>query len=562
MRWHNLLIPTLKEDPAEAEIISHKLMIRAGLIRKLSSGIYSYLPLGLKALKKAQNIIREELDKAGAQEVLLPALQPSELWHDSGRYIELGEDMLKFTDRHNKEMVLGPTHEEVVTELVKNEVHSYKQLPLILYQIQTKFRDELRPRFGVLRSREFIMKDAYSFDRDIESLELSYKKMYDAYKRIFDRCGLKYIIVEADPGIMGGNISHEFMALADSGEDVIAKCKSCSWVSSLDRAECFEDEGIKTEKPLSLKEVDTPGVKTIEKLSSFLNAEPNRMLKTIIYESDGGFIAALVRGDLQINEFKLARGLARHSLRLATAKEIEDLTGAPLGFSGPVGLKNVEFVGDSSVRGLSNFICGANKADKHLLNVNMPRDFKVDKFLDIRFIAEDDRCPDCKSGIEFKHSIELGHVFKLGTKYSEKLSAVYLDADGKIKPIIMGCYGIGVNRIIAAMIEQNNDKDGIIWTKELSPVSVSIIVIGPKDDLSLKFASELDDKLESIGVSSLFDDRPVSAGIKFKDADLIGAPVRITVSEDNLKKGKVEVKERKEKASRLVPKDELISLFS
>lgn len=562
MKWSDILIPTLKEEPAEAETVSHKLMIRAGLIRKLASGIYSYLPLGVKVLKKVKAIIREEMDSSGAQEVLLPALQPAELWHRSGRYNDLGSDMLKFIDRHKKEMVLGPTHEEVITELVKNEVRSYKQLPLILYQIQTKFRDEVRPRFGVIRSREFIMKDAYSFDRDIESLEISYKKMFDAYCRIFTRCGLKYVAVEADPGVMGGNVSHEFMILSENGEDIIARCKSCAWVSTLDKAECIQNKSAQgKEEMLALREIDTPNTTTIEKLSKLLNIAPNRMMKAMVYKKDDSFVMALVRADFQINETKLIRVLSRASLRLATEKEIEALTGGPMGFSGPVGLKDIVIIADPSVKNMSNFITGANKLDKHLMNVNMPRDFKVGAFSDIRFITENDICPKCKSGIEFKHAIEVGHVFKLGTKYSERLGAIFLDSDGKLKPMIMGCYGIGINRIIAALIEQSNDKDGIIWSKTLAPVSVSIVVIDTKDKNSMKFANLLDIILEQNSITSLLDDREISAGIKFKDADLIGAPIRITINKDTLKKGKVEIKERQHKTSNLIPKDKVLSIL-
>ncbi len=562
MRWSDILIPTLKEEPAEAETASHKLMIRAGLIRKLASGLYSYLPLGLRVLKKVESIIREEMDKAGAQEVLLPALQPAELWHKSGRYNDLGEDMLKFIDRHKKEMVLGPTHEEVITELVKNEARSYKQLPLILYQIQTKFRDEVRPRFGVIRSREFIMKDAYSFDRDFKSLEISYKKMFDAYCRIFTRCGLKYVAVEADPGVMGGNVSHEFMVLSESGEDIIARCKSCAWVSTLDKAGCIQNKRVQNkEEMLALREIDTPNTTTIEKLSKLLNITPDKMLKTIIYKTEDRFVAALVRADFQINELKLVRVLKGVYLRLATEKEIEALTGGPLGFSGPVGLKDIEIIADLSVKDMSNFITGANKLDKHLMNVNMPRDFKTGTFSDIRFITENDICPRCKSTIEFKHAIEVGHVFKLGTKYSEKLGAVFLDADGRLKPMIMGCYGIGVNRIIAALIEQSNDKDGIIWSKALAPVLVSIIVIDTKDKASMKFAEFLDEKLKKNSIPSLLDDREISAGIKFKDADLIGSPVRITINKDILKKGKVEIKPRHVKTSKLLSKGKALSIL-
>jgi len=509
-------------------------------------------------LRKVEDIVRRNMDGAGAQEVLLPALQPVELWHKSGRYEDLGEDMVKFSDRHKKELVLGPTHEEVITQLIKNEIRSYKQLPMTFYQIQTKFRDELRPRFGVLRSKEFIMKDAYSFDRDADGLEASYKKMYDAYCRIFEECCLDYVIVEADPGVMGGNASHEFMVLAESGEDMIAACSKCVWASSIDKAECLEK---KTTKPggkeLQVEEIDTPNIKTIEELVKSLNAKPSNMLKTIIYKTDSGFIAALIRGDYRTNELKLSK-LGGGNLRLATDKEIEGLTAAKIGFSGPVGLKNVKIIADYSVRGMVNFITGANKTDKHLINVNFPRDFEIDEFYDIRFITESDLCPKCKSSIDLKNAIEIGHVFKLGTKYSKGLGAVYLDVDQKEKPMIMGCYGIGINRIIAAIIEQNNDKDGIIWPKDLAPAQISIVVIDTSDQRSMKFACDLENELKKSGLSSLLDDRVVSPGIKFKDSDLIGSPVRVVISRDNVKKGKIEIKYRNKKAFSFIAKDKVL----
>ncbi|MBM3253747.1 MAG: proline--tRNA ligase, partial [Candidatus Omnitrophica bacterium] len=401
-------------------------------------------------------------------------------------------------------------------------------------------------------------------DRDVESLQISYKKMFDTYCRIFDRCGLKYVIVEADPGIMGGDVSHEFMVLAESGEDMIVKCSGCLWASSLDKAECADKQTNKKndkESLLPLKEIDTPNIKTIEKLSKLLNVESKGMLKTIIYRSEDGFVAALVRGDFQINELKLSRAIGSLHLKLATDKEIEDLTGAPLGFSGPVGLKNAKIIADFSVRDMRNFIAGANKTDRHLINVNITRDFSVDTFSDIRFITESDTCPKCKASITLKHAIEVGHVFKLGIKYSNRLGAVFLDADGKTKPMVMGCYGIGINRIIAAIIEQSNDKEGIVWPMSLAPVLVYTIVLDPKDKISMKFASGLDDRLRDNKLDSLLDDRQISAGIKFKDADLIGAPIRITVNKDALKKGRVEIKQRRERVSKIVSKDRIFSLI-
>ncbi|KPK38102.1 MAG: prolyl-tRNA synthetase [Omnitrophica WOR_2 bacterium SM23_29] len=552
MRWSEGFIPTLKEEPAEAEIISHKLMIRAGLIRKLTAGAYSYLPLGFRVLNKIESIIREEMDAKGAQEVLLPALQPSELWKESGRYEDLGEDMVKFIDRHKKEMVMGPTHEEVITGLVHGEVKSYRQLPLILYQIQTKFRDEMRPRFGVIRSREFIMKDAYSFDRDAKGLEASYKKMYDAYCRIFSRCGLSYIIVEADPGVMGGDVSHEFMVLSKSGEDLLAHCKKCGYAASLDKAQCVEKSELEEKELKSLKEVDTPDITTIDKVSKLLNVRPDKMVKTLIYEADGNPIAILVRGDHDINEAKLKRVLNVSHIKLAEPEMIEVVTKAPVGFAGPCGLKGIEMIVDSSLKGLKNFVTGANKRDKHLINVNFDRDFKAEKFADIRYITEDDRCPKCKGDIKIEHAIEVGHVFKLGIKYSQTLSATFLDEDGKEKPFIMGCYGIGVNRIAAALIEQSHDADGIIWHPAIAPYEVVILPLNTEHKPSVDAAEKIYNELTSAGIETILDDRNERAGVKFKDADLIGFPVQVVIGEKRLANGEVEVKDRKTKQVKVV----------
>lgn len=557
MRWTQALIPTLKEEPAEAEVISHKLMIRAGLIRKLAAGAYSYLPLGFRVLKKIEAIIREEMDAKGAQEVLLPALQPSELWKESGRYEDLGEDMVKFIDRHKKEMVMGPTHEEVITSTVRGEVKSYKQLSLILYQIQTKFRDEMRPRSGVLRSREFIMKDAYSFDRDTAGLDESYKKMYDAYCRIFSRCGLSYIAVEADPGVMGGDVSHEFMVLSENGEDLLAHCKKCGYAASLDKAQCIEGSGDKEElKPM--KEVDTPNVSTIEKVSHLLNVKPNKMVKTLIYEVDGKAIAVLVRGDHDVNEAKLKLALKISHIKLAEPEMIEMVTKAPVGFAGPCGLKGIEMLADSSLKGLRNFVTGANKRDKHLINVNFDRDFKAQNFADIRYITDQDECPKCKGDIKIEHAIEVGHVFKLGTKYSKAMSATFLDEDGKEKPFVMGCYGIGVNRIAAALIEQSHDEDGIIWHPAIAPYEVAILPLNTAHQPSMEAAEKICNDLITAGIECILDDRPERAGVKFKDSDLIGFPIQIIIGEKKIANGEVEVKDRKTKEVKVVKISEAI----
>ena len=550
MRWTEALIPTLKEDPQDAEVISHKLMVRAGLVRKLISGAYSYLPLGLRALHRVKSIIREELNSAGAQEVLLPAIHPPELWKLTARYEALGPVLIKFKDRHNKELVLGPTHEEIITDLVANNVKSYKELPLILYQIQTKFRDEPRPRFGVMRTSEFIMKDAYSFDRDVEGMEASYKKMYEAYCRIFERCGLPYIPVEADPGMMGGSVSHEFMVPSEAGEDEIVVCQKCKYAASVEVAACKDTPSAKagaSGKKLPIAEVETPDIKTIGKVAEFLKTEPTRLVKTLLYRADGKLAALLVRGDFEAHETKLKNYLKCAALELADEKTITDATGAPLGFAGPVGLKNVRIVADNSVKGMVNFITGANKKDAHLINVNIDRDFETKEFADLRKITKLDKCPACGKAIEVKKAIEVGHTFKLGTKYSEVLGAKFLDADGKTHTSIMGCYGIGVNRIIASLIETSNDKDGIIWPLSIAPYRVMIVALNTANKKVKEVADEVYARLVKAGHDVLYDDRDISAGIKFKDADLIGIPIQIIIGEKNAKKDIVEIKTRKDK---------------
>jgi len=546
MRWSQYFIPTLKEVPAEAEAVSHRLMIRSGLIRKLASGSYTYLPLGLRILKKVENIIREEMDKKGAIELFLPSLQPVELWHESGRYKDLGEDLIKFKDRHNRTMVFGPTHEEVITDLVRGHLRSYRELPITLYQIQTKFRDEVRPRFGVIRSREFIMKDAYSFDRDKSTLDKSYKKMYEAYEAIFKRCGLKAIAVEADTGIMGGDISHEFMVLAESGEDLLAHCLSCGYAASIAVARCIDvTKGKKIKaKARPLKEVDTPCVTTIEKVGGLLKVKPVDMVKTLIYVADEKEVAILIRGDHEANEAKIKKYLACSHLEMASEDVIKKVTGGPLGFSGPVGLKGTRIVADNAIKNLDNFVTGANKKDTHLINVNLDRDFKVKEWADLRMIAEGDICPNCKKKIKIEHAIEMGHVFKLGLKYSKAMKAEFSDEDGKLKPIVMGCYGIGVNRIIAASIELHNDKKGIIWPKAIAPFQVIIIPINYENKDIRKVADEVYNSLKNKGIEVLMDDRNETAGIKFNDAELIGIPIIVVIGEKGLRKGKLEIKVR------------------
>ncbi|MFA6320448.1 MAG: proline--tRNA ligase [Candidatus Omnitrophota bacterium] len=538
--------------------MSHKLMVRGGFVRKLVSGAYSYLPLGVRVLHKVENIIREELDSVGAQEVLLPAIHPPEIWKKTGRYDVLGPVLIKFKDRHGKECVLGPTHEEIITDLVANNVKSYKELPAILYQIQTKFRDEPRPRFGIMRTSEFIMKDAYSFDCDVEGLEKSYKKMFDAYCRIFERCGLPYVAVEADPGMMGGNMSHEFMVPTPAGEDRIVICDKCKYSASTEVAKCKEPGAPSKEKRMPIAEVETPGITTIEKVSELLQVGAEKLVKTLIYKYDGKPVAILLRGDHEANEAKIKNYLKCVSLELADAKTVEEATGASVGFAGPVKLRNTRIIADNSVKGMVNFITGANKNDAHLINVNIDRDFETKEFGDLRMITEADGCPACGKTIQIKQAIEIGHTFKLGTKYSEVLSAKFLDKDGTEKPAIMGCYGIGVNRIMASLIETSNDKDGIIWPSSIAPYRIIILALNMEDKKVKSLSEEIYNMLTKAGCDVLFDDRNESAGVKFKDADLIGIPTKIIVGSKNAKKGIAEVKDRKTgKVEEMKPEDEV-----
>ncbi|MFH1552041.1 MAG: proline--tRNA ligase [Candidatus Omnitrophota bacterium] len=560
MRWSSSFIPTLKEDPQDAEAISHKLMVRAGLIRRLTAGAYTYLPMGYRALSKAENIIREEMDRAGAAELLMPALQPPELWKRTGRYDDMGDVMIKYNDRHGKEVALGPTHEEVVTDLVSREVRSYKDLPLVLYQIQTKFRDEVRPRFGVVRSCEFIMKDAYSFDCDVESMEKSYKAMYDAYCRIFQRCGLSYLAVEADPGLMGGTISHEFMVPAEIGEDRIAVCASCGYAASTEIAAVKLKEtssGGDATANKDTEEVLTPGLSTVQDVSKFLKVDESDLIKTLIYVADGEVVAVLIRGDHEANETKIKNYLKARTLELAGESKVEEVTGGPMGFSGPVGL-SVKLIADTSVRGMAGAVTGANEKDKHLRNVNPGRDFDVDEWIDARVIIPGDPCPKCGSKIAIKYAIEIGHTFKLGTKYSDTLDLTFLDDKGKTRPVIMGCYGIGVNRILAALIERSHDKDGIIWPVALSPCEVVVIPVNREDEKLIREAERIYEELKEAGVDVMIDDRDKSAGVKFKDADLVGFPLQVVIGKKNLEQGKIEVKTRATKKMDLVDKKGLL----
>jgi prolyl-tRNA synthetase len=555
MRYSKYFIPTYKETPAEAEVISHKLMLRAGMIRKLTSGIYTYLPAGLKALKKVENIIREEMNRSGAIELLMPAVQPGELWQESGRWEAYGRELLRFKDRHNHDACLGPTHEEVITDLMRREIQSYRQMPINLYQIQTKFRDEIRPRFGVMRCREFIMKDAYSFDVDESGADRSYEIMYEAYSNIFRRCGLKFRAVEADTGSIGGSFSHEFMVLADTGEDEIVNCVNCSYAANLEKAEVKWDgdqSSVRADAMKNLEAVETPNVRTIEELTAFLSLPAEKIIKTLIFSSDGDVVAALIRGDHEVNEVKLKNYLGAEQLQLADPDLVEEVTGAPMGFAGPVGLK-VKTIADNAVRALTNCVTGGNKVDLHLRNVNLERDFRADAFADLRLITPGDSCPRCGGELLFGRGIEVGHVFKLGTKYSKAMQAVYLDEQGEEQFIFMGCYGIGLGRTVAAAVEQNHDENGIIFPISIAPFEVVILPLQMHEKHVVEASEAIYTALLDRGVDVLLDDRDVRGGIKFKDADLLGTPVRITVGARSLKDGQVELKDRSVSESTFTP---------
>ena len=529
MRMSKLLTPTLREVPSDAEIASHQLMMRAGYIRKLAAGIYSYLPLGLRCERKVERIIREEMDAADAQELLMPALLPAEAYQASGRWEVFGPSMFKLKDRYERDFCLGPTHEELFTQTVINEVRSYKEYPMTLYQIQTKYRDEGRPRFGVMRSREFVMKDAYSFDMTEEGLDLSYKKMYDAYCRIFTRLGLDFTIVDADSGAMGGSGSQEFMVKSPVGEDGIAYCDACGYAANYEKAQCIPEDKEFITGDLPLEKVETPNAHTIEELVGFFGTEPYVFAKTIIYKADDKYIAAMVRGDREINEVKLKNLVGCvDDLELAEPFMVRQLTNAEVGFAGPIGL-DIEVIADLEVAQMKNFIIGANDTGYHYKNVNINRDFTPSKIADIRVITEGDKCPKCGKPIKTAQGIEVGHIFKLGTKYSKALGLNYTDESGEAKTVIMGCYGIGVTRCIAAAIEQKHDDNGIILPVAIAPYQVIVVPVNNKEEQQMRLAEEIYEDLKAQGLEVILDDRAERAGVKFKDADLIGIPLRIVV---------------------------------
>jgi prolyl-tRNA synthetase len=552
VRYSRLLIPTLKEDPADAEIASHKYLVRAGMIRQVARGIYDFLPLGKRTLKKVERIIREELDRVGCQEVMLPLVSPAELWQESGRWDFYGKELLRLRDRNDREFCLGPTHEEVMTDLVRRDVRSYRALPLNLYQIATKFRDEIRPRFGLMRGREFLMKDGYSFHVDYDDTIREYNVMREAYSRIFRRCGLRFRAVEADTGNIGGSLSHEYQVLAESGEDTIVSCNSCQYAANVEKAEIRHVErraGADPGAAESLQEVATPGARTIEEVSAFLSRPAGDFLKTLILVADEKGIAAVVAGDDQLSETKLKSLVGAATLRMAEAEEIERWTGAPQGFAGPVGMK-LPLYADDRVRGCIGMVTGANRADMHVTGVSHARDFPDATFGSLRAAKAGDPCARCEGGAFEQHrGIEVGHVFYLGRKYSEKLGAKFLDADGNEQVMEMGTYGIGVSRTMAAAVEQNHDDKGILWPMSLAPFEVTIVPVKWDDAASQEAATKLEAALESLGIDVLLDDRDERAGVKFNDADLLGVPLRVTIGPRGLASGKVELKARSSQAA-------------
>ncbi len=557
MRISKLFGKTQREIPAEADTISHQLLLKAGMIRQVTAGVYSYLPIAWRTLKKIENIIREEMDKAGGQELMLPVLQPLELWQESGRDQAFGQGLFTLSDRRDRKLALGPTHEEVITELVKYNVQSYRDLPLLLYQIQTKFRDEPRPRGGLIRVREFTMKDLYSFDTDEEGLDESYNKMLQAYQNIYTRCGLPTVMVEADSGAIGGKDSHEFILITESGEDEIIHCPNCKYAANADKAQSIKDK-IEGGEPLPIEEVSTPGMATIEEVSNFLGISQNRTLKVVFYVADGKLVFVVIRGDLEVNEVKLKNALNCTDLRMATEAEVIEAGIVP-GAASPIGISGIKVIADDSITSATNLIGGANKPDTHLKNVNYPRDFRADLITDIARAHARDRCPKCEGKLSSTHGIEVGHTFKLGTFISQKLGARFIDQSGVSHPIVMGCYGIGLGRLLAAAIEQNHDDKGIIWPSAIAPYHIYLCPLYLENPKVAAAAENLYTELEAQGIEVLFDDRNESPGVKFNDADLLGIPVRVTISPRTLEKNSIEVKWRSEKKAELVPLEEAVN---
>ncbi len=555
MRWTQTYIPTLRETPTEAELISHRLLLRAGYIRKLGAGIYIYLPLMQRVIHKFARIVREEMNKKGAIEITMPVVHPAEIWQESGRYVTHGKELMRLKDRHEHDMCLGPTHEEVVTYLLRGELKSYKQLPINLYQIQVKFRDEIRPRFGLMRGREFIMKDAYTFDADEESFKKSYQKMIDAYFAIFKRAGLDTRKVESDTGAMGGKAAHEFMLIVDTdgGEEIILFCDKCEYAANIEKATFREANPPRQDAKLKkMEEVDTPGASTIEEVTAFLKQEASRFAKTLIYLADNKPVAAMIRGDRELNLVKLKNSVGALEIESAPASIVEDVTRCPVGFAGPVGLSDIPIIVDHEVSRMKNMIVGANKNEKHTLNVNLDRDFKATKVADIINAVEGELCPHCDGRLSAKRGIEVGNTFMLGTRYSASMNAKFLDVEGNEKPFIMGSYGIGITRTPQAAVERYHDEKGIIWPKNIAPFLVEIIPLNYEKESIREAAEQIYKELVDNNIDCLLDDRPDRAGVKFNDADLIGIPVRVVVGDKSLQQGKIEIRARAEEKSELV----------
>jgi len=557
VRISKLFGKTQREVSAEAETVSHRLLLKAGMIHQVAAGVYSYLPLAWRVLKKIENIIREEMNAAGGQELMLPVLQPLELWQETGRDLAFGKGLFTLSDRRDRKLALGPTHEEVITQLVSYNVKSYRDLPLLLYQIQTKFRDEPRPRAGLVRVREFTMKDLYSFDCDEEGLSRSYNKMLQAYQNIYTRCGLPTLLVEADSGAIGGKDSHEFMVITETGEDEIIYCQNCGYSANVEKAQSAKAK-LADEKPLPLEEVDTPGITKIDEVSSFLKVPQSRILKEVFYVADAELIFAVIRGDIEINEVKLKNNLHCFDLRLASEAEVK-AAGIVAGSASPIGVTGIRVIADDSITSGANFIAGANKPDTHFRNVNYPRDFKVDLVTDIARAKAGDGCPRCGRKLSFSRGIEVGHIFKLGTFLSQKLGASFVDANGVSQPMVMGCYGIGLGRLLAAAIEQNHDDKGIIWPMSITPYHIYLCPLYRENSEVATAAEKLYAKLEAEGLEVLFDDRPESPGVKFNDADLLGIPIRVTISPRTLETNSAEIKKRSEKKSELVPLERIVA---
>ena len=558
MRYSQSLIPTLKEDPSDAEVVSHKLMVRAGMIRQVARGIYDFLPLGLRVVRKVERIVREEMDRAGAQEILMPAICPAELWQESGRWDRYGKELLRMKDRFERDFCFGPTHEELVTDIVRREVRSYRDLPLNLYQIQVKFRDEIRPRFGLMRGREFLMKDAYSFHVDGADCEREYRNMADAYDRIFLRCGLESRQVESDTGAIGGSRAHEFQVLAESGEDAIVSCGACDYAANVEKA-----EGRPPAAPAGpggpLEKVHTPDQRTVEEVASFLGLPRERFVKTLLYATSAGdTVAALLRGDDELSEVKLRNSLGVEGVALADDAAVRQATGAPVGFAGPIGL-SLRLIADSALRGLAGAVAGANEGDHHVVGLDQGRDLPNLEFADLRVARAGDGCPRCEGTLESHRGIEVGNIFYLGTKYSEPMGATYLDGEGQERAMVMGCYGIGITRTAAAAIEQHHDANGILWPVSIAPAHVHLVPVNVKDERLAGVAEKLYAELRAAGVEVLIDDREERPGVKFKDADLIGLPLRITVGAKSLDRGNVEWKPRREAAAVEIPLAEVVA---